>query len=99
MHRVHFDLSIFPETTAAAGQLALHLPQPIQFLSSKATSYAGDWDSGFAHQWQESGQPLKKKTVLMPGPSKSEYLWMLKSTAVFNVRQPAPTAPKIQSVL
>ena len=42
----------------------------------------GDWLSGLAHQRQWSGQPLRKTTVRIPGPSLRLNFCILKTMAV-----------------
>jgi len=39
------------------------------------------WDSGFEHQRQRRGQPLKKTTGRIPGPSWRLNFWILNIVA------------------
>jgi hypothetical protein len=41
----------------------------MQQWEKKATSRFAEWDSGLWHQAHLRAQPLKKITVLIPGPS------------------------------
>ena len=48
----------------------------------KAICGLRDCDSGLLHQRQDRGQPLVNTMVRMPGPSCTEYFWMLNTTPV-----------------
>ena len=59
----------FSIRTAPCGQTSAHFPQPVHFSGESISSGRKDCDSGFWHQRQRRGQPLKNTVVRMPGPS------------------------------
>jgi len=52
------------------------------------TSGSGDRLSGLWHHQQSSGHPLRKTVVRMPGPSWSEYRWILKTAPLTKTNTP-----------
>ena len=57
---------------APCGQVAAHAPQPMHRAATKRISGSARCVSGLWHHAQRSGQPLRKTTVRIPGPSCTE---------------------------
>ena len=68
---------------ASLGQALRQAPQPMQFCGLTMISGSVRCDSGFAHHKHCIGQPLRKTTVRIPGPSCIENLCILKMFALF----------------
>jgi len=73
--------SSLPGVTIDCGHTFRHCPQSWHRSSKKATCGSGLQHSGLQHQVQRSGQPLKKMTVRMPGPSLPDQRWSSVITA------------------
>jgi hypothetical protein len=61
------------------GQDSIHFLQPMHFSECHLISGKNFWLSGFWHHTHFKGQPFKKTTVLIPGPSTVEDLWISKT--------------------
>jgi len=59
----------------------MQLKQPMQLRPNHQTPGVFCWLSGFWHQRQRKGQPLRKTVVRMPGPSWVELREMSKTRA------------------
>ena len=59
------------------GHVSTHVPHFLQEVYLQVGSGEGFHDSGFEHQRQFRGHPLRKTVVLTPGPSSILYLWIL----------------------
>lgn len=83
---VHVSRSITillpPAEIAPAGHAVMQRPQLLQRTALWETSWRYPFPSGFAHQGQSRGQPFKNTMVRIPGPSWTEYRWMLNTRAL-----------------
>ena len=70
------------------GQAPAHAPQKRQRSSEYRTSGAEFWLSGLWHHQHESGQPLKKTAVRIPGPSWTANRMTWKTVALFDITGP-----------
>jgi len=75
-----------------AAQPARQRPQAIQRDGLSRISGCGSMPSGLWHQMQRSGQPFRKTVVRIPGPSSSEYRWMLKTVPLGILQDPRRAA-------
>ena len=70
----------------AARHGALHFSAVTHFDSRNLISGVLFWPSGLQHHLQLRGQPLRKTSVLIPGPSWIEYRWISKTVPVMLVK-------------
>lgn len=64
---------------APSGHALTHVPHFRHFDSEYSLVCENDIPSGLWHQMQDRGQPLKKKVILIPGPSFMEYRFISKT--------------------
>src|SRR5512138_2157939 len=86
--RAHFEGSVktfgdlASHVIAASGQIPMHAPHSKQRPRRYNNTGLSGWLSGLWHHRHESGQPLKKTVVRMPGPSLMEYFFRSKIVPV-----------------
>jgi hypothetical protein len=70
------EMPFFPELRAFSGHASMQLRHPMHRVPTQCTWIEGEMLSGLWHHTQDSGQPLKKTVLLMPGPSSVDMRWM-----------------------
>jgi len=83
-----------PGTRSATGQTLRQTPQLVQRVLIQINSCDTEMPSGLWHHAQRRGQPFRKTVVRIPGPSLTEYFWMLNTNPVCEPRTAKALAPQ-----